>query len=91
VCIEQSSGSGHAAVDRCESFTDTSLNRTEAVAVPGSSDEPDSQPLGSDECASQPSPEVSCLRRSSRVPKPIRRWPDNEWTTYFNCQICSAY
>jgi len=80
VCIEQSSGSSHATVDRCESFTDTSLNLTEAVAVPGASDEPDSQPSGSDERASRPSPEVSRLRRSSRVPKPIRRWPDNEWT-----------
>ena len=38
-CIEQSSGSSHAAVDR-ENFTDTFLNKTEAVAVRGSSDEP---------------------------------------------------
>ena len=81
-CIEQSSGSSHATVDRCENFTDTSLNRTEAVAVPGSSDEPDSQPSGLDERASRPSLEVSGLRRSSRAPKPIRRWPDNEWTTW---------
>ena len=77
----RSSGSSHATVDRCENFTDTSLNRTEAVAVRGSSDEPDNQPSGPDEHASRPSAGVSGFSRSSRVPKPIRRWPDNEWTT----------
>jgi len=56
-CIEQSSGSSHAAVDR-ENFTDTFLNKTEAVAVRGSSDEPDNQPSAPDEHASRPSPEV---------------------------------
>jgi len=56
-CIEQSSGSSHAAVDR-ENFTDTFLNKTEAVAVRGSSGEPDNQPSAPDEHASRPSPEV---------------------------------
>jgi len=80
-CIEQSLGSSHATANCWENFTDTSLNRTETVAIYGSSDEPDSQPSGSDERASRPSPEASGLRRSSRLPQPIRRWPDNEWTT----------
>ena len=70
-CIERSSGSSHATVDRCEKFADTSLNRTETVAVRGSSDEPDNQPSGPDEHAFRPSPEVSSFGRSSRVPKPI--------------------
>ena len=54
----RSSGSSHATVDRFENFTDTSLNRTEAVAVRGSSGEPDNQPSAPDEHASRPSPEV---------------------------------
>ena len=57
--IEQSSGSSHATVDRCENFTDTSLNGTEAVAVPGSS----GKPSGSGKRASRPSREVPGLRR----------------------------
>ena len=80
-CIEQSSGSSHATVDRCDNFTDNYLNRTEVVAVHGSSNEPVNQPSGPDEHASRPLPDVSGLRRSSRVPKPFRRWPDNEWTS----------
>jgi len=73
---------------RYENVTGTSLDRTATIVVPGSSDEPDSQPSGSDRDAAQPSLVVPAFRRSPRALKQIKRWPDNEWTIN---DICNSY
>jgi len=66
-----------------ENVTGTSLHRPATVVVFVPIDEPDSEPSGSGGQVHKTSPEFLALRRSSRMPKLIRRRPDDEWTAQY--------